>query len=660
MRAASTNIQLHQVAVQLGGTLALTVVSIFATALAVGGALRCVAGVYLGEEVGWRESLRFALRRLGSIVLVSLLVLLCELVGLLFCIIGYAVPWTFLFASIPALLVEGLKGRARSDGAATWSGRGWHVFATLGVGYLIDAAITGALAGLLVAVLFASHGNVVVFDLVTGVVTLITTVLVTPFTAALTMAVYFDLRRAQGGLRPVAPGAEGGRRGPRGRLPGPARRPAVAAGARLGRAPPATWDAPPPGWGPPVAGGPPPTTWGPPGAPPWGAVPPPPPPPPAPPGWAPAPATPAATTAPKLPSDGGWPRSSAQAAPRASHQPARWLTTPAPWARPRMLPIADVPRRLALATLAVALVVALPAGAAAARPAAAPPGPDVSRQALAQLAARAEHDPAALLRLRQVRQVDGRPVDLRSSLATTSPDELRIRLRELAGQSPGPAEAGGTPSPPPVTTPGTAGGTDPAAARRDAGQVLAQHRFRAAHEPQPLRGVLRWIGDRARPVLEPIGRAARSVGRSLFGNDSSRIVTLVVLAGLVIWGAVVLSRRRGRGRGAVGAGPTAGWTGVARSRRAQRQAVDAEAAGDLEQALRLRFQAGLIRLHLLGVLDAPVDGPNGQLAGTLGSEEFDDLAHTFDEVVYGRREPVEGDVAAARREWPKVLEEQRR
>ncbi len=92
----------------------------------------------------------------------------------------------------------------------------------------------------------------------------------------------------------------------------------------------------------------------------------------------------------------------------------------------------------------------------------------------------------------------------------------------------------------------------------------------------------------------------------------------------------------------------------------ERQAVEAEAAGDLERALRLRFQAGLIRLHLLGVLEAPVDGPNGQLAGTLGSEEFDDLAQTFDEVVYGRREPVVDDVVAARREWPKVLEEQRR
>jgi len=325
-----------------------------------------------------------------------------------------------------------------------------------------------------------------------------------------------------------------------------------------------------------------------------------------------------------------------------------------------MHPITDVPRRLVLAALAVALVVALPAGAAAARPAAAPPGPDVSRQALAQLAALAEHDPAALARLRQVRQVDGQAVDLRASLTTTSPDELRIRLRELAGQSPGPAEAGGASSPPPDTTPGAAGGTDPAAARRDAGRVLAQRRFKAAHEPQPLRGVLRWIGDRARPVFDPIGRAFRSVGRNLFGNDGSRVATLAVLAGLVIWGAVVLSRRRGAAAVRSGQARRLGGRALPDPADLERQAVEAEAAGDLERALRLRFQAGLIRLHLLGVLEAPVDGPNGQLAGTLGSEEFDDLAHTFDEVVYGRREPVVDDVAAARREWPKVLEEKRR
>ena len=247
-------------------------------------------------------------------MLVSLLVLLCEVVGLLFCIIGYAVPWTFLFASIPALLVEGLKGRAalrRSRDLVR--GRGWHVFATLGVGYLIGAVITGALAGLLIAVLVASHGNVVVFDLVTGVVTLITTVLVTPFTAALTMAVYFDLRVRKEGFDLWLLAQKVGGGAPEGGFP-------AQPGAPQWQPVPG-WGAPPPGWGPTAQGGPPPATWGPPGVPPWGAVPPPPPPPP-PPGWAPAPATtPAATTTPKLPSDGGWPRSSAQAVP-ASEPPA--------------------------------------------------------------------------------------------------------------------------------------------------------------------------------------------------------------------------------------------------------------------------------------------------------------------------------------------------
>ena len=174
---------------------------------------------------------------LGSIVLVSLLVLLCELVGLLFCIVGTRCRGRSCSPPIPALLVEGLKGRAtlrRSRDLV--HGRGWHVFATLGVGCIIGAAISGALAGLLVAVLFASHGNVVVFDLVTGVVTLISTVLVTPFTASLTMADLFDLRVRKEGFDLWLLAQKVGGGAPEGGFHRRARRPAVAAGARVGRA----------------------------------------------------------------------------------------------------------------------------------------------------------------------------------------------------------------------------------------------------------------------------------------------------------------------------------------------------------------------------------------------------------------------------------------
>jgi hypothetical protein len=43
----------------------------------------------------------------------------------------------------------------------------------------------------------------------------------------------------------------------------------------------------------------------------------------------------------------------------------------------------------------------------------------------------------------------------------------------------------------------------------------------------------------------------------------------------------------------------------------------------------------------------------------LHNPRFDRLADDFDEVVYGGREPVPGDVATARSEWPRVLEEAR-
>ena len=43
----------------------------------------------------------------------------------------------------------------------------------------------------------------------------------------------------------------------------------------------------------------------------------------------------------------------------------------------------------------------------------------------------------------------------------------------------------------------------------------------------------------------------------------------------------------------------------------------------------------------------------------LRNARFERLARDFDEVVYGRRPPRSEDVAAARSEWPRVLDEVR-
>jgi hypothetical protein len=89
----------------------------------------------------------------------------------------------------------------------------------------------------------------------------------------------------------------------------------------------------------------------------------------------------------------------------------------------------------------------------------------------------------------------------------------------------------------------------------------------------------------------------------------------------------------------------------------ERDADRLERAGDLEAALRLRFRAGLARLHQAGVVRLPRTITTGAVGRQLRSQRFDGLGRTFDAVVYGRRPASGDDVEAARSEWPRVLAE---
>jgi hypothetical protein len=95
-------------------------------------------------------------------------------------------------------------------------------------------------------------------------------------------------------------------------------------------------------------------------------------------------------------------------------------------------------------------------------------------------------------------------------------------------------------------------------------------------------------------------------------------------------------------------------------RRLERLAEEAEARGELELALRLRFRAGLIRLARQRAVPSPETLTSRQLVRLLGSEHFDRLAHDLDEVVYGGRAATHADIEAARTGWPAVLAGARR
>jgi uncharacterized protein DUF4129 len=186
-------------------------------------------------------------------------------------------------------------------------------------------------------------------------------------------------------------------------------------------------------------------------------------------------------------------------------------------------------------------------------------------------------------------------------------------------------------------------------------QILGESRFRPAPLPRPLHGVLDALGR----AFAPVGRWFSHLYATLAGVLPGGGATFWVLLCAAVVGLAALATVRLTGR-----------TLVDRTRAgvrlaAQRGAPDAaglEAAADaaerdgrIADALRLRFQAGLLRLDELGVLAYRPSLPNAAVSRRLGSPTFDGLLQRFEEVVYGGRPADPGDASGAREGWRKVL-----
>jgi hypothetical protein len=275
--------------------------------------------------------------------------------------------------------------------------------------------------------------------------------------------------------------------------------------------------------------------------------------------------------------------------------------------------------------LALALVAVL-AGAATAR------ADDVTGAALRSLAQRAAHDSAARARLVRVDRVNGRPVDVARALRGARGAELAARLQTLSSR--------------PV---GTASQLD---ARRDAERVLAQHRFHEATLPRPLHGALAWLGRR----VQPLGRPFTWLAAKLGGAG----VALAILGGAVAFAAALLAFLTARRRAAAAEllyFPDVDASGLPASpAELERLAAARERDGDFEGAVRLRFRAGLLGLDRARAIRYRASLTTAELARSLRSDDFDGVAHDFDEIVYGGRPALEADARAAREGWQRILD----
>lgn len=259
---------------------------------------------------------------------------------------------------------------------------------------------------------------------------------------------------------------------------------------------------------------------------------------------------------------------------------------------------------------------------------------DVTAARFRSLAREAIDDPEALAELRRVESVEGAPVDIALALEGAQGEDLDRRLEVIAGSEPTVSK-------------------DSASASDRAEDILGGSAYREPDVPRPFEGILETLGD----WLSPLQGVLNWLGDLWPGAGSPAwwmLAFTVFLAGAAI--ATLVMARRSR-RSVTRAAAHHGVTRGDDPNELERRAAEAERNGDLEAAIRLRFLAGLLRLDRARVIEFHPWITSGQVARTLCSDSFDDIAATFDRVVYGRFRPEPDDATNSRTGWARVLQE---
>ncbi len=245
----------HDAVIFFVGFAAGTLINFVAGHLAQAGCFRAVADSYLGEQARAGSSLRYALRRLPAVVVLTIVVVFCELLGGVACVIPGIYLWGAFYVAVPALLVEGVGPfRAMGRSRRLVKGQWWKTLGVAVVGYLLVVIISSVLTLVVVGILFANPArNSVTGFIINTAASTIAAVLTTPAAAAFATVLYIDLRvRKEGFDLFLLAQRLGVEREPGMETPPPDFLPA--APAVTGAQPP-YWP-PPPGWTPGPAGPP--------------------------------------------------------------------------------------------------------------------------------------------------------------------------------------------------------------------------------------------------------------------------------------------------------------------------------------------------------------------------------------------------------------------
>jgi hypothetical protein len=178
----------------LAGMLTAQLLSALAVLIASAAVVRAVSTAYLGGTPEWRESLRAVSGRLGSLIWLACLMaggLGLAMLALVVPFFWLGVSWSLAF---PVLIAEGLRGTgALGRSFRLVQGRWWPTFGALVLAFMLQFFVDLVLH-LPLGLLFVLDAESVAGLTVSTIVSIVSSVLTTPFMAAVLVLVYFDLR----------------------------------------------------------------------------------------------------------------------------------------------------------------------------------------------------------------------------------------------------------------------------------------------------------------------------------------------------------------------------------------------------------------------------------------------------------------------------------
>jgi hypothetical protein len=155
--------------------------------------IRAVAGIYLGEEVSARDSIRFAASKLGWVVLEVFLASLLTGFGAIALLIGAVFLYVRFYFVVPAVIVEDQKGASITRSWRLTKGRWWHIFGTALLAVILATIATAIFS--IPSIMISAGGTGGSFSwIVEAVFSSVASVIVAPFSLGVTVLLYFDAR----------------------------------------------------------------------------------------------------------------------------------------------------------------------------------------------------------------------------------------------------------------------------------------------------------------------------------------------------------------------------------------------------------------------------------------------------------------------------------